>query len=250
MDVEEALALLSTDPAKAGIFTDFDGTLSEIVDHPEDASAVDGAEDVLKSLATRFRVVAVVSGRALDDLRTRIDPAGLVLAGSYGRERSDRPSGRRAPEGWEPVVIAAAAIIEDMAGVVLERKGAGVAIHYRAAPDREHEVRRCAGILAKEFELEDLQGRLVVELVQPGPKKGDAVAAIASDYGLSTLLVTGDDVADAQAFEWARGSALASILVAVSSEEAPPSLEASADITVPGPRDLVALLEKLATRVA
>lgn len=241
----EALQLLTAEPARTGIFTDFDGTIAEIVDSPEDARAVEGAAETLARLADRFGLVAVVTGRSLEDVRQRLHPDGVVLAGSYGRERSDRPGGRRPVEGWEVVAAAAQTMIGPMSGVVLERKGAGVALHYRAAPEYEPEVRRAAEQLAADFELEPLHGRLVVELIRPGPKKGDAVAALVSEKRLTRVLIAGDDVADLEAFRWARSSQIPGVLVAVSSEEAPPTLEGAADLVVDGPADVVAFLREL-----
>jgi trehalose 6-phosphate phosphatase len=246
MDISEALKILTARPESTGIFTDFDGTLSEIVDRPDEAVAVEGAADVIERLARRFAVVGIVSGRSLEDLRARLAVDTVVLAGSYGRERSDRLSGRRPTEGWEPVAAAAAAMISDLPGVVLERKGAGVALHYRSAPSHEDEVRRRAAILADEFELEVLQGRLVSELVRPGPGKADAVAAIASEHDLRTVLVAGDDVADLEVFDWAHAAPMRSVVVGVTSEEAPETLAKKADVVVSGPRELLALLEQLA----
>lgn len=242
--MDAALERLRRDPGRTGIFTDFDGTLAPIVDRPQDAAAAPGAEEALAALAGRYGVVAVVSGRSLEDLRARVNPAGVILAGSYGRERSDRP-GRRPAEGWEPVAAAASALIAGLDGVVLERKGAGVALHYRAAPMLADEVQRRAGELATEFGLEVLLGKLVAELVRPGPGKGDAVAAIAEQAGLGALLFAGDDVADLEAFAWARRSGLESVLVAVASEEAPAGLVEEADVVLDGPAEVVELLERL-----
>jgi trehalose 6-phosphate phosphatase len=245
MDTDRVLDLLGSRPERTGIFTDFDGTLSEIVDRPEDAVPVDGVVRALSDLARRFAVVGVVSGRSLDDLRARLAPDGVVLAGSYGRERSDRSSGRRPSEGWEPVAAAAAAMISDLPGVVLERKGAGIALHYRTAPAHEQEVRRRAAVLAEEFELQIMQGRLVSELVRAGPGKADAVAALASEHDLEAVLVAGDDVADIEVFDWARTAPLRSVVVGVASEEAPASLVEKADLVVSSPRELLELLRRL-----
>jgi len=244
MDRDDAIRLLTTDPSVTGVFSDFDGTLSDIVPRPEDAAPVDGAVDIFEALATAFAHVAVISGRSLEDLRSRFRPHGVVLAGSYGRERSDRPH-RRRTEGWEAVTIAAAANAERIPGVVLERKGTGVAFHYRAVPDREDEVRHIAADLAETFELEVRPGRLVVELIAPGPGKGDALAKLAAEHGLRTLLFGGDDVADLEAFEHARTLDLTAVLVGVTSDESPDELTETADFVVRGPHEFVDLLREL-----
>ncbi len=246
MNVDEAISAIAAAPGTSGIFTDFDGTLSAIVDRPELAQPVDGAVDALAALAGRFAVVSVVSGRSLADLRERLpgaEESGVLLAGSYGRERSDRPP--LPDEDWEAVATSAAAAIDGLAGVVLERKGAGVALHYRAAPEHGEEVDRRATDLARTFGLDVLRGRLVAELARPGPGKGDAIAEMASHYDVTALLVAGDDVADVEAFEWARNAKARSVLVAVISEEAPAQLEAMADLVLRDPVELVDLLRRL-----
>jgi trehalose 6-phosphate phosphatase len=58
----DRLAPLRGDPATAGIFSDFDGTLSPIVADPELAEPLPGIAPLLEELARRYRVVAVVSG--------------------------------------------------------------------------------------------------------------------------------------------------------------------------------------------
>jgi hypothetical protein len=64
----DLLAPLRGDPATAGIFSDFDGTLSPIVADPELAEPLPGIAPLLEELARRYRVVAVVSGRPIDFL--------------------------------------------------------------------------------------------------------------------------------------------------------------------------------------
>ena len=54
--------------ARAGIFSDFDGTLAEIVPEPADARPLPGAKELLGKLARALEVVAVVSGRSAGQL--------------------------------------------------------------------------------------------------------------------------------------------------------------------------------------
>ncbi len=59
----DALEALRRSPATAGLFVDFDGTLSPIVASAQDARPLPGAVDVLADLSARLGRVAVVSGR-------------------------------------------------------------------------------------------------------------------------------------------------------------------------------------------
>jgi trehalose 6-phosphate phosphatase len=249
VETSEAIDRLTRDPATTGILVDFDGTLSAIVDRPQDAAPVSGAELALRDLAQRYALVGVVSGRSLEDLRARLDVPGVRLLGSYGRERAGSPM-RRRTEGWESVAIAAAAALEELPGVVLERKGAGVALHYRLAPGMQDAVRQAAEMLAAEFGLQILPGRLVVELVAPGPGKGDAILDLIEHEALRCVLYAGDDIADLEAFRVLRSADVDAVLVAVASDEAPDALAEEADLVVNGPLQLVGLLDEIRRRTS
>ena len=186
-----------------------------------------------------------MSGRGLEDLRRRIRTRGVVLAGAYGRERSDHDR-RRQTEGWETVSIAASAAVGKLDGVILERKGAGIALHYRTAPEHADAVAEIAGVLAREFDLEIRPGRKVVELVVPGPGKGEAIAAMISEKKLDRVLVAGDDWGDLDAFNAVRESPAEAVVVAIVSDEGPPDLATHADVVVDSPEAFVAMLAELA----
>ncbi len=71
---------------------DYDGTISEIAREPSLARPVSGAIEALRALAAhRGRItIALISGRALDDLRSLIPaPRGIALAGVHGLELLD-----------------------------------------------------------------------------------------------------------------------------------------------------------------
>ena len=72
-------------PGAAGIFVDFDGTLSEIVKDPGDAVPVDGAPEVLAALAADYGRVAVLSGRPVGFI-DGFFAKEVVLSGLYGLE--------------------------------------------------------------------------------------------------------------------------------------------------------------------
>lgn len=237
--------VLLDDPSLTGIVCDFDGTLSPIVDRPELAEPVQGAERAMSALAAEFGVAAVISGRPLADLRSRFAPPGVLLMGSYGKETTDSAA------SCDPALVAAAQeATRTMPGVLVERKLEGVALHYRLAPGHESEVRAVAAELATRFGLVVLPGRLVAELAPRGPGKGEAVASLVSERRLRSVLYAGDDVADLEAFRVIRGLPVRGVCVAVwSDSEAPPELAEAADVVVPGPAELVALLDALARAV-
>lgn len=133
----DLLAPLRGDPATAGIFSDFDGTLSPIVADPELAEPLPGIAPLLGELARRYRVVAVVSGRPVEFLAAHL-PASILLAGLYGLEVQHLGEPQTDPEAerWRTVVSAAATRIRAAAppGVLVEPKGLSVTFHYRANP--------------------------------------------------------------------------------------------------------------------
>jgi trehalose 6-phosphate phosphatase len=242
-----SLDVLTSDPSRSGIFCDFDGTLSAIVDRPEDARPVPGAAELLSGLSRVFGVVAIISGRSLDDLRSRFAPDGVLLAGSYGRERSDRP-GRLPAQDHSELVAAATARTKALDGVGIEAKDTGVAIRYRLAPAHARDVEALATTLAAEFHMELRPGRKVVELTQRGPGKAEALRDLVAEFELVSFLFAGDDIADGEAFMWARDTGRSCVLVGVRSEESPDVIANEADVVVDGPAAFVALLRDLLRR--
>ncbi len=239
---------------RAGVFLDFDGTLSEIALTPEAAVATPGAREVLERLAARFAVVAVVSGRRAAEVLDRLDdPRGVRIFGLYGLEGSETedgvpPSAARAIEGILPSVLEVAA---NVPGTLVEPKAANLAIHYRLAPDQQEA--RLALVealrpLADAAGLALIEGKRVVELTPAGaPSKGDVVER--EGAGMEALLYAGDDLADLDAFgaiDRLVAHGAYAVKVAVASAETPPGLLEAADIAVPGPAGLIELLASLA----
>ncbi|WP_323191534.1 trehalose-phosphatase [Halostella sp. PRR32] len=124
-------------------FTDFDGTLAPIVDRPDAARIAPAVEEELTVLRDHPEtVVAVVSGRALDDLRERVGVDGIGLAGNHGLELHAgdetvvNPDAKAAKETIDAVCQRLRETI-DIAGAVVENKGVTATIHYRMVDDSE-----------------------------------------------------------------------------------------------------------------
>src|SRR5690606_24767031 len=71
------------------VLLDFDGTLAPIVPHPDQAVLDARCRVAIQALARHENVrVAVVSGRALEDVAKRVQVEGIHYAGNHGMEIS------------------------------------------------------------------------------------------------------------------------------------------------------------------
>jgi trehalose 6-phosphate phosphatase len=236
-------------PSHAAVFTDFDGTLSPIVDDPAEALPLPGAAAVLERLAGRFARAGVVSGRPVAFLVDHLG-TGLWLSGLYGLERfvEGRPVEVAEAEEWRPVVAGALARAREALGPVVEDKGLSLTLHFRTHPQRGEEVRAWARAEASAHGLEVRLARASVELHPPvATDKGTEVEELAR--GMEAACFLGDDLGDVSAFKALDRLAAAGthvVRVAVASDEAPEELLDRADLVVDGPPGALALLEELA----
>jgi trehalose 6-phosphate phosphatase len=233
-----------------GIFVDFDGTLSDIVDEPSAARPVPGAAEVLDALAASYARVGVMSGRPVDFLAPWFSPS-VILAGLYGLEtvidgqRHDHPLGG----AWREVVedVASVARVRGPDGLRVESKGLSLTLHYRGRPDLADEVMAFAALQATRSGLECRPARMSVELHPPIPAdKGTAVLDLSD--GLSAVAYAGDDVGDLPAFAALarlRDTGASTVAVAVRSPEASTELLEAADVVVDGPNGVVDFLASL-----
>jgi trehalose 6-phosphate phosphatase len=257
---EDALRPFLDAPEVAGIFLDFDGTLSEIVHIPSEARPLDGVAATLARLAVRFKLVAIVSGRSAAQLVEWFGPEAEVW-GVHGAERS--VGGRvELSERAEPFSALMARVKEDAArrvaalridGVLVEDKGVMLGLHFRAAADRDRARRELDAIadeLAAGYGLRRAGGRLAFELRPPVEfSKEIVVLQRAREATLKAAAFVGDDRVDLPAFDALDELAkqgVATLRVAVDSDEAPPELIERADIVVPGPAGVLELLSRLA----
>jgi trehalose 6-phosphate phosphatase len=235
--VEDALARLSEDPARAAVFLDVDGTLAPIVSRPELAEVPDETRAELKRLVSRYALVACISGRTGAEARRLVGVDGIFYAGVHGLELAPEADAWRAP-------------LREVAGLDwpwVEDKGLTVAFHWREADD-EDAARASLEKVAERAEalgLEARWGRKVLEVRPPvDADKGTAVRLLLAEHGLRRALYAGDDTTDLDAFAGLDGLEVA-VRVAVISAEAPPALRESADLTVDSPAELLELLRGL-----
>ena len=245
-----ALRPLAADPAQAGVFVDFDGTLSEIVDDPGAARPLTGTADALDGLGARFGRVAVLSGRPVDFLVPWFGP-DVMLSGLYGLEtvvhgrRLDHPLGGVWREVVDDVALQSASQGPD--GMRVESKGLSLTLHYRGRPEREAAVREWAEQQAARSGLELRSARLSYELHPPiDVDKGTSLLELADD--LDAVCFIGDDVGDLPAFDALDrlgATGVTAVRVGVRSGEAVDQLLDRADVVVDGPEGVLDVLQAL-----
>ncbi len=190
---------------------DFDGTLAPLVPSRHHARLSPGTARLLAALA-RTWPCAVLSGRARDDVASRLGPAALrAVVGSHGAEevpplRGER-SWRRRVATWVRTLRARLAGVR---GVDIEDKGLSVSVHVRGpgASRRVHaELVRLAGARI-------VGGKRVWNvLVREAPGKGASLARLVRRGRHDRVLFVGDDETDEDVFRGDPGVPLVSVRV-------------------------------------
>src|SRR5437762_1503633 len=196
---------------RLAVFLDYDGTLTSIVSHPQDAWLSDSMRQTLQSLAARVPV-AILSGRDLDDVRGRVLVDGIVYAGSHGFDIAGAGGLRRELGAACLSVLDEAETelreeLDEIPGAQLERKHLSVAAHYRNV--NQNDAFRVAlamdEVAARHRELRRIDGKKVYELLPDIDwNKGKAVLWLLETLGVergnALPIYIGDDRTDEDAF--------------------------------------------------
>jgi len=199
-------------------FLDYDGTLTPIVETPDQALLPPETRRLIAGLAV-LCPVAIVSGRDLPDIRRLVGLDSLIYAGSHGFEISG-------PGGLQVEYEAAGAYLPDLdeaegqlkeelrgvRGCLVERKRFSIAVHYRRVAEEEVAPVETAvnGVATRHPGLRKGHGKKVFEL-QPDLawNKGEAVLFLLRELRLEggdiLPLFIGDDVTDEDAFRALKG---------------------------------------------
>jgi trehalose-phosphatase len=254
-DIEPLRPLLSTLPL--GVFSDIDGTLSPIVDRPEDARVTPRCRDLLKRLIHADVRVALITGRPLDVARSMVGLDGAAYAANHGLEfwvdgKSEIKDGGG---DYFALVDQVSRRADELAkeGVTIELKGQGLAFHFRQAGDETlgvaliEDVIKSAPAAAGGFQR--IEGRKVIELrPDVAASKGTAALRLARQLGLNAVICVGDDTTDVAMFDAAHGlkkQGMGAVAVAVLSPEIHPDVLGAADYGVEGVGGVEWLLSEL-----
>jgi len=199
---------------RAAVFLDYDGTLTPIVSQPEDASLSDSMRQALRELAARSPVVAILSGRDLDDVRRRANIDSIVYGGSHGFDIAG-PHGlcrQMATEFLSNLDTAEKELheaLDGISGARVERKRFSIAAHYRNVNENDvPKVEQAVGEVAtRDPTLRRINGKKVYELLPDVAwDKGKAALWLLETLGLESRsggirpIYIGDDRTDEDAF--------------------------------------------------
>lgn len=206
-------------PDDAALFLDFDGTLVELAETPAAIRVPAALGPLLDGLRRRLDGrLAIVSGRALADLERHLPAAGIAFSGSHGLEL--RLAGAAAlplsaPLGLDDVRAEVARFAAPTPGLIVEEKPAGIALHYRLAPDEAGRAEAFMTALAKKRGFAVQRGAMVVELRPAGATKGDALKAFMTEpeFAGARPWFVGDDLTDEHGFAAAAALGGAGVLV-------------------------------------
>jgi trehalose 6-phosphate phosphatase len=191
------------------------------------------SRQLLKALVRKHRfTIGIISGRALNDLRNRVDVNGIIYAGNHGLEIKGPGM-----EFIHPLTEETGSVIRVLSkmlsnslstirGAVVEDKGSTLSVHYRMVEDEEkiEEVKNAfeqvVGVARSLGKIKTTSGKKVHEVRPNVPwHKGKAVKFIMKRYakngrqsGLLPIYV-GDDLTDEDAFEVIEGYGGISIYV-------------------------------------
>lgn len=257
VDLERMVAALRAEPAVTGFFLDFDGTLAPVVADPAAARIAPGGSAALEALAVRYRMVAMISGRAAADLHFRVGAGGPLYFGLYGAEEMQDSRLVQAPMAaeWrraaEQLAEGARRFIGELGldGCEVEYKDLAVSIHYRkrAELDPPPQLLQWAERSAGEVDFRVGVGRKVLELKPRSVSKAAAFERLVAGGQVRNAVVAGDDSADVEMMQAAGRCIPGHLLrVGISSSEGPKGMEENTELQLASPQELISLLKRFA----
>jgi trehalose 6-phosphate phosphatase len=193
--------------SRCALFLDIDGTLLDLAATPDRVRVDAGVAALLPALVRLVDgAVALITGRTLADADRLFPGTALPIAGQHGLERraADGKIHRHGTptSGLRTLRLELARFAERHEGLLLEDKGATLALHYRLAPQLASHVHRTLRAqltslgMAKGLRLQP--GKGVLEIKPDGHDKGTAIGEymIEPPFAGRLPVFVGDDCTD------------------------------------------------------
>jgi len=196
------------------LLLDYDGTLTPIVERPGLAGLSADTRRLLEALAQKRRLtLAIISGRALPDLKQKVGISNIIYAGNHGLEIEGPQVSFVSPAAEESKPLLRrmygelSRALGAIKGVLVEDKGLTLSVHYRqVAEGRSAEVRsifeRITGDAAGSGKIGITWGKKVYE-VRPAVAwdKGKVVEMLMGQKSGTLPIYLGDDLSDEDGFK-------------------------------------------------
>lgn len=192
---------------------DFDGTLTPIAASPDEPTITDRNYRAVQSLSAHPQTqVAIISGRAIPDLKPRVGVSGITYAGNHGLELCERghrvthPGAAAQIPVIQRLITDLRAALSETEGTFVENKRLSATVHYRqAAPDQKPAIRHLVKsvITTETAPVRLVSGKESIE-IRPAVEwdKGTAVGSLESRLsGDCQTVYIGDDTTDEDAFD-------------------------------------------------
>jgi trehalose 6-phosphate phosphatase len=226
---------------------DFDGTLAPIVPLPDQAHLPEEIRERLGVL-TRLAPVAVITGRSVADIRTRLRFEADFVVGNHGLEgvpgwEAQAAQHRALCAGWIAQLSSMLRAQLPDEGIQLEDKQYSLSVHFRLVRD----PLAAARLLEEMFtglrpQPRVVSGKFVFNLLaQDACNKGSALQELITLCDAQQTIYVGDDVTDEDVFRLRRPDVLS-----VRIEHHPGS---TADFFLAWPSDILPLLDELVARL-
>jgi trehalose 6-phosphate phosphatase len=200
MDVADLLC------PSCALFLDFDGTLVDLAEQPEDVVVPPPLIDTLRKLHGYLGgAVAIISGRPMEQLDEYLSPLRLPMAGVHGTERraADGTLSLQTTYALDEVQHAAQVLADQHPALRVEHKRGSLALHYRQAPHLADEcLRAMRAAVEASPGLTLMRGKMVVEAKPGGASKGLAIDAFMHEepFAGRQPVFIGDDFTDEVGF--------------------------------------------------
>lgn len=161
------------------LFLDYDGTLTPIVSAPDKAVMPKKTKRLLQELSReRDLKVAIISGRALRDVKKRVGVEDIIYSGNHGLEiegpkiKYKNPSFVKYRPLMDKIEAHLTQALTGIRGVLIENKGLSLSVHYRLV-DKERItevktlVRESMIMYAIKNRVRIRSGKMVFEITPP-----------------------------------------------------------------------------------
>lgn len=191
------------------LFLDFDGTLVNFKDDPEQVVPEEDLYEILEKLNKKNCDIVIISGRDKDFLHTHFGDRNVTLIAEHGlwlkKKDKEWEVTENVNKNWmdsiRPVIES---FVDRTPGTFIEEKNYSLAWHYRKSDpqlgeQRANELSNVLKDLSSNHDLSVLNGNKVIEIKNSGVNKGRAATKqLTKDYDF--MFAIGDDWTDEYMF--------------------------------------------------